>query len=79
MSAGGRSRGPRAGLVPLGPPAAVRPHGARPAPRPPHAPLPLPHVAHSMAWGNSHGRDPKGTVSLDIADRLEEQTLKRFK
>ena len=36
-------------------------------------------LADILAWGNSHGREPTGTMSLDIADRLEEQTLKRFK
>ena len=36
-------------------------------------------LADILAWGNSHGREPEGTVSLDIADRLGEQTLKRFK
>lgn len=36
-------------------------------------------LADILAWGNSHGREPKGTVSLDIADPLARQTLKRFK
>ena len=36
-------------------------------------------LAAILAWGNSHGRGPKGTVSLDIADPLARQTLKRFK
>lgn len=36
-------------------------------------------LADILAWGNSHGREPKGTVRLDIADPLERQTLERFK
>lgn len=36
-------------------------------------------LADILAWGNSHGREPRGTVNLDIADPLERQTLERFK
>ena len=36
-------------------------------------------LADILAWGNSHEREPAGTVRIDIADRLGEQTLKRFK
>ncbi len=36
-------------------------------------------LAGILAWGNSRGREPKSTVSLDISDRHEEQTLRRFK
>ena len=36
-------------------------------------------LADILAWGNSHEREPAGTVRIDIADRLGEQMLKRFK
>ena len=36
-------------------------------------------LADALAWGNGHGREPEGTVFLDLAGRLEEHMLKRFK
>ena len=36
-------------------------------------------LADVLAWGNSHGREPKGIVSLDFSDTLHAQMLKRFK
>ena len=42
-----------------------------------------PGLAHMLAdvltWGNSHGRELKGTISLDFSDSLYAQMLKRFK
>lgn len=35
-------------------------------------------LADVLAWGNSHGREPKGTVRLDLSDILYAQMLKRF-
>ena len=35
-------------------------------------------LADVLAWGNSHGREPKGTTYLNLADRLEGQMLRHF-
>lgn len=36
-------------------------------------------LADILAWGNSHGKEPRGAVSLDLADRLERQMMRRFR
>lgn len=36
-------------------------------------------LADILAWCNSHGQELDGSVYLDLADLLEQQTLKRFK
>ena len=36
-------------------------------------------LADVVAWANSHGRDPKGTVSMDLAGHLNAEMAKRFK
>lgn len=36
-------------------------------------------LADILAWANSHGREPKGAVHLDLADRLEGQMLRHFR
>ena len=33
-------------------------------------------LADILAWGNSHGREPKGTTHLNLSDLLEEQMVK---
>ncbi len=35
-------------------------------------------LADVLAWANSHGREPKGAVYLNLADRLEGQMLRHF-
>ena len=36
-------------------------------------------VADIVAWANSHGCEPKGTVLINLADRLNTIMLDRFK
>ena len=36
-------------------------------------------LADILAWGNSHGLEPKGAICLDLSDRLEEQTVGHFR
>ena len=36
-------------------------------------------LADIVAWANSHGREPTGTVSLDLTDSVYKQMAKRFK
>ena len=42
-----------------------------------------PGIAHALAdvlaWGNSHGREPKGAICLDLADSLEGQMVRHFR
>ena len=41
-------------------------------------PGPAHELADVLAWGNSHRREPRGVVHLDLSDSLEEQMLDRF-
>ena len=36
-------------------------------------------LADILAWGNSHGLEPKGAICLDLSDRLEEQMIRHFR
>ena len=36
-------------------------------------------LADALAWANRRGREPKGTVSLDLAGSIEVQMRKRFR
>ena len=41
-------------------------------------PGPAHELADVLAWGNSHGREPRGAVQLDLSDTLEARMLDRF-
>ena len=36
-------------------------------------------LADIVAWLNSHGREPKGTVAIDLAGHFDAEMAKRFK